>query len=65
MNLRLGQYSFPGLMKITATVFILLSPLSISSTMATLKSSQWLEKNILLITGNSRKAWIGALAATK
>ena len=45
--------------------FIPLSPLSVVSTMVMWESSQWLGKNIVQSTGhkNSRKAWIGALAA--
>ena len=45
---RLGQYSFPGLMKVVVTEFIPLSPLSIVSTMVMWESSQWLGKNIVL-----------------
>ena len=49
----------------SATGFIPLSPLSIVSTMVMWESSQWLGKNILRSTGqkNSRKTWIGTLAA--
>ena len=62
---RLIHYSSRGLMIVFATGFIPLSPLSIVSTMVMWESSQWFGKNIVLSTGymNSRKAWIGALAA--
>ena len=55
---RLGQYPFRGLMIVTATGFITLSPRSIVSTMVVWESSQWLGKNIVRSTGkkNSRKA---------
>ena len=49
-TLQLGQYSFPGLMKVIATGFIPLSPLSIVSTMIMWESSQWLGKNIVRST---------------
>ena len=45
-DLRLGQYFFRGLMKVIATGFILLSPLSIVSTMVMWESSQWLGKKL-------------------
>ena len=59
---RLGQHSFPGLMIVIATGFI---PLSLLSVVSAMESSQWLGKNIEQSTGlkNSRKAWIGVLAA--
>ena len=52
-------------MILIATGFIPLSPLSIASTMVMWESSQWLGRNIVQSTGkkNSKKAWIGALAA--
>ena len=64
-DLRLGQYSPLGLVIVTATGFIPLLRLSIILTMVMWESSQWLGKNIVQSTGlkNSRKAWIGALAA--
>ena len=64
-NPRLGQYSFRGLMIVIVTGFIPLSPLSVVSTMVMWESSHRLAKNIVRSTGkkNSRKAWIGALAA--
>ena len=64
-NARLGQYSFRGLTIVIATGFIPLSPLSIVSTMVIWESSQWLGEKILRNTGekNSRKAWMGAVAA--
>ena len=65
---RPGQYSFRGLMKVIATGFIRLSPLSIISTMVMWESNQWRGKNIVRSTGfkkkkDPRKAWIGTLAA--
>ena len=48
---RLGQYSSGGLMVVTATRFILLSPLSVASTMVQWESSQWLGKNIVRSNG--------------
>ena len=48
---RLSQYSFQGLMKVIATGFILLSPLSVDSTIVMWESSQWLGKNIVPNTG--------------
>ena len=63
-DLRLGQYSFRGLVISIAIGFIPLSPLSVVSTMVTWESSHWLGKNIVRSAGlqNSRKAWIGVLA---
>ena len=58
-----GQYSFRGLMIVIATGLIPLSPLSVVSTMNMWESSQRLGKNTVLVKKNSRKAWIGALAA--
>ena len=54
-----------GLMIVIATGLIPLSSLSVVSTTVTWESSQWLGKNIVRSTGlkNSRKVWIGALAA--
>ena len=51
---RLGQYSFRGLMKVIATGFIPLSPLSIVATMVLWErilweSSQWLGKNMFVV----------------
>ena len=62
---RLGQYSFQGLMMVIVIGFVPFSLLSVVSTMGVWESSQWLGKNIVRSTGykNSRKAWIGALAA--
>ena len=48
---RLGQYSFGGLMIVTATGFIPLSQLSIVLTVVMWESSQWLGKNIVQSTG--------------
>ena len=61
----LCQHSFRGLMIVIATGFIPLPPLSIVSTIVMWGSSQWFGRNIVLSTGlkNSRKAWVGALAA--
>ena len=47
----LGQYSLRGLMLVTATGIILLSPLSVVSTTVVWERSQWLGKNIVRITG--------------
>ena len=64
-DLRLGQYSFQGLMIVIAAGFIPLSPLSIALEIVMWESSQWLEKKLVRSAGsmNSRNAWIGALAA--
>ena len=50
---------------VIATGFIPLSSLSVVSTMVMWESSQWLGKNIMRNNSsvNSRKAWLGALAA--
>ena len=62
---QLSQYSFRGLMIVIATGFNPLSQLSVVSTIDMLESSQWLGKDIARSIGeeDSRKAWIGALAA--
>ena len=54
---RLGQYSFRGLMIVTSTEFIPLSPLSVVLTMVMWESRQWLGKNIgqSIDEKNSRK----------
>ena len=56
----LSRYAFRGLMMVIATKFIPLSPLSICF------GNGHVGKNILRGTGkkNTRKAWVGALAAT-
>ena len=48
---RLSQYSFQGLIKVLATRFIPLSPLSIVSAMVLWESSQWLRKDSVQSTG--------------
>ena len=64
---RLGQNSVRELMKVIATGFIPLSPLSVISTttMVMWESSRWLGRILygVLVKKNSRKAWIGALAS--
>ena len=50
-DLRLGQYSFWGLMIVIATGFIPFSPLSVVWTMVMWESSQWLGKNIVRSNG--------------
>ena len=47
-----GSANILGLMVVISTGFIPLTPLSTVWTMATWESSQWLEKNIVQITGN-------------
>ena len=49
--LRLGQYSFRGLMIVIATGFISVSTLSVASTINMWESNQWFEKNIVRGTG--------------
>ena len=59
-----GPIFFPRIVD-SATGFISLSPLYVVSTMGKWESGQWLGKNIVRSTDskNSRKAWIGVLAA--
>ena len=54
-----------SLVIVIATRLIPLSLLSIVSAMVMWESSRWLGKNVVQSTGkkNSRKAWVGALAA--
>ena len=61
---RLGQYSFLGFMIFIATGFIP-NRCPFYRQMVMRESSEWLGKDIVRSTGkkNSRKAWIGALAA--
>ena len=49
-DIKIGQYSFRGLMIVISTGYIPLSLLSIVSTMVIWESSQWLVENIVLST---------------
>ena len=60
-DLRLGQYSFRGLMIVIATGFIPLSPLSVVSTMVIAKAASGLERilcGVLVKRTPGKDGWV-------